>query len=346
MSDAAPSLYATREPVFPRRVQGRFRRLKWAIMAVTLGIYYVTPWLRWDRGPELPDQAVLVDLAGRRFFFFWIEIWPHEFYFIAGLLIMAGLGLFLFTSALGRVWCGYTCPQTVWTDLFIWIERLVIGDRNARIKLDNSPWTARKARLKVTVHAIWLAIAVATGGAWIFYFADAPTLAAQFIRGDAAPAAYITVAILTFTTYTLAGTMRVTEVNGWNPDCVNLTFFNAGSIINDFDSLDLPSFPVGHQALIVFVPGNQMLRFAVSPESDWNRDGILDTSDFINFLNDWVANEPQADFNGDSLINTSDFIAFLNLWNAPDPDADFNHDGVVDTRDVILFLNIWSRDRD
>lgn len=100
-------------------------------MAFTLGIYYLTPWVRWDRGPALSDQAVLVDLANRRFYFFWIEIWPHEFYFVAGLLIMAGLGLFLFTSALGRVWCGYACPQTVWTDLFILVERWIEGDRNA-----------------------------------------------------------------------------------------------------------------------------------------------------------------------------------------------------------------------
>ena len=103
---SAPQLYKAREPVFPRRVSGFFRRFKWWIMVVTLGIYYLTPWIRWDRGPNLPDQAVLIDLAGRRFYFFWIEIWPHEFYFVAGLLIMAGLGLFLFTSALGRVWCG------------------------------------------------------------------------------------------------------------------------------------------------------------------------------------------------------------------------------------------------
>ena len=108
-----PALFAASEPIFPRRVSGRFRTLKWWIMAVTLGIYYVFPWIRWDRGPALPDQAVLVDLANRRFYFFFIEIWPQEFYLVAGLLIMAGLGLFLFTSALGRVWCGYTCPQTV-----------------------------------------------------------------------------------------------------------------------------------------------------------------------------------------------------------------------------------------
>ncbi|HHS89556.1 MAG TPA: 4Fe-4S binding protein, partial [Rhodobacteraceae bacterium] len=124
-TETPQKLYAAREPIFPRRVSGKFRRLKWWIMAVTLGIYYITPWIRWDRGSNLPDQAVLIDLANRRFYFFWIEIWPHEFYFIAGLLIMAGLGLFLFTSALGRVWCGYACPQTVWTDLFILVERWI-----------------------------------------------------------------------------------------------------------------------------------------------------------------------------------------------------------------------------
>ena len=93
----------------------------------TLTIYYVTPWLRWDRGPYAPDQAVLVDIANRRFYMFGIEIWPHEFYFVAGLLIMAGIGLFLVTSAVGRAWCGYTCPQTVWTDLFQHVDRLIDG---------------------------------------------------------------------------------------------------------------------------------------------------------------------------------------------------------------------------
>ena len=172
-----PSLYAPRVPVFPRRVDGFFRRFKWGIMAVTLGIYYLTPWLRWDRGPNLPDQAVLIDLAHRRVYFFWIEIWPHEFYFVAGLLIMAGLGLFLFTSALGRVWCGYACPQTVWTDLFILVERWIEGDRNARVRLHHAGWSARKLRLRVTKWVLWLGIAVATGGAWVFYFTDAPQLA-------------------------------------------------------------------------------------------------------------------------------------------------------------------------
>ncbi len=201
-------LYVARKKIFPKRANGNFRQFKWIVMAVTLGIYYLTPWLRWDRGVHAPDQAVLVDLANRRFYFFFIEIWPQEFFFVAGLLVMAGIGLFLITSTVGRAWCGYTCPQTVWVDLFLVVERAVEGDRNARIKLDKAPWTARKVALRAIKHTAWLAIAVATGGAWIFYFADAPTLLVDFVTGHAVPEAYITVAILTATTYTFGGIMR------------------------------------------------------------------------------------------------------------------------------------------
>lgn len=201
-------LYTARQKVFPKRASGRFRQFKWLIMLITLGIYYLTPWLRWDRGPYAPDQAVLLDIANRRFYFFAIEIWPQEFFYVAGLLVMAGIGLFLVTSTVGRAWCGYTCPQTVWVDLFLVVERGIEGDRNARIKLDGAPWSFAKLWKRVTKHAIWLVIAVATGGAWIFYFADAPTLLGEFVTGQAAPVAYITVAILTATTYAFGGLMR------------------------------------------------------------------------------------------------------------------------------------------
>ncbi|MBV1903147.1 MAG: cytochrome c oxidase accessory protein CcoG [Marinosulfonomonas sp.] len=207
-SDNQASLYAAREPVFPRRVSGKFRFLKWWIMLATLGVYYLTPWIRWDRGENLPDQAILVDLAGRRFFFFWIEIWPHEFYFIAGLLIMAGLGLFLFTSALGRVWCGYACPQTVWTDLFILVERWVEGDRNARVRLWKAKWDFRKWRLRIAKWFIWVLIGLATGGAWVFYFTDAPGLLADLLTFNAHPIAYTTIAFLTLTTVLFGGFAR------------------------------------------------------------------------------------------------------------------------------------------
>lgn len=205
--DPAP-LYAAREPIFPRRVSGAFRTLKWWLLGGMLAIYYITPWIRWDRGPNLPDQAVLLDLGNRRFFFFMIEIWPHEFYFVAGLLIMAGIGLFLFTSALGRVWCGYACPQTVWTDLFIQVERWIEGDRNARLRLHRAPWTREKLRVYGLKWGIWLLIALGTGGAWVFYFADAPTLLRDLVTFNAYPVAYITVAILTATTFLFGGFFR------------------------------------------------------------------------------------------------------------------------------------------
>ncbi|WP_037467323.1 cytochrome c oxidase accessory protein CcoG [Sphingobium herbicidovorans] len=204
----SPSLYEKRKGVYPKAVDGFYRRLKWAVMAVTLAIYWGTPWLRWDRGPYAPDQAVLVDLANRRFYMFSIEIWPHEFYYVAGLLIMAGVGLFLVTSAVGRAWCGYACPQTVWTDLYQHVERFIDGDRNAQVRLANTPWSAAKIARRLAKWAVWLVIAFLTGGAWIFYFADAPTLQQQFWTGTAAPGAYGAVAVLTATTFILGGFMR------------------------------------------------------------------------------------------------------------------------------------------
>ena len=125
-------LYASRVKIYPKEAHGTFRTAKWVVMAVTLGIYYLVPWIRWNRGPYLPDQAVLIDFPARRFYFFFLEIWPQEFYFVTGLLVLAALVLFLVTSIAGRVWCGYTCPQTVWTDLMIAVERLWQGDRNQR----------------------------------------------------------------------------------------------------------------------------------------------------------------------------------------------------------------------
>jgi cytochrome c oxidase accessory protein FixG len=205
---APVQFFEKRRKVYPKAVEGPFRRFKWAVLFLTLGIYYVTPWLRWDRGPHAPDQAVLVDIAGRRFFMGPIEIWPQEFYYVAGLLIMAGIGLFLVTSTVGRAWCGYACPQTVWTDLFMAVERWIEGDRNARMRLDAQPWGAAKIARRASVHALWLLIAVLTGGAWVFYFTDAPILLRQLFSGEAPFAAYAAIGILTFTTYTLAGLMR------------------------------------------------------------------------------------------------------------------------------------------
>src|SRR5579862_1413461 len=127
-------LYQARKKIYPQRVGGTFRRIKWAVLLVTLGIYYGLPFVRWDRGPGAPDQAVLIDFPGRRFYFFFIEIWPQEVYYLTGLLIIAAMTLFLMNAVAGRVWCGYLCPQTVWTDLFIAVERLIEGDRRDRMK--------------------------------------------------------------------------------------------------------------------------------------------------------------------------------------------------------------------
>jgi cytochrome c oxidase accessory protein FixG len=202
------ALYQKRTKIYPRKARGAFRRLKWAIMAITLAVYYLAPWIRWDRGPNTPDQAILIDIPARRFYFFFIEIWPQEVYYLTGLLILAAFGLFLATSLFGRVWCGYACPQTVWTDLFIAVERRLEGDRGTRIRLDRMPWSVRKAARKAVKHLIWLVIAAGTGGAWVFYFADAPTLLAELVSFEAPLVAYVAVGLLTFTTYTLGGHAR------------------------------------------------------------------------------------------------------------------------------------------
>ncbi len=201
-------LYAGRKKIYPKLAHGIFRRLKWLVMAVTLGIYYGLPWLRWNRGPDLPDQAVLLDMANNRFFVFFLEIWPQEFYFVTGLLILGALALFLATSLAGRVWCGYTCPQTVWTDLMIIIERFWQGDRNARIRLDKEPWGTVKFLKKFMTHLSWLAVGLLTGGALVFYFRDAPTLMRELVTGTAPSIAYLFLGIFALTTYVLGGIAR------------------------------------------------------------------------------------------------------------------------------------------
>ncbi|HEY5793991.1 MAG TPA: cytochrome c oxidase accessory protein CcoG [Bosea sp. (in: a-proteobacteria)] len=201
-------LFAATKKVYPQSVSGPFRRAKWLILALCLGIYYLLPFLRWDRGPNLPNQAVLADLANARFYFFFIELWPQEVYYFTGLLILAAFALFLMNALAGRVWCGYLCPQTVWTDLFLAVERFFEGDRRERIKLDERPWDADKLWRKSAKHTVWLVIAWWTGGAWVLYFADAPTLVRQLASFEAPLVAYASIAILTFTTYALAGIMR------------------------------------------------------------------------------------------------------------------------------------------
>ncbi len=201
-------LYADRQKVYPKAVRGTVRRAKWAVLILCLGLYYLVPWLRWDRGHGAPDQAVLVDIGNGRLFFFFIEIWPQEVYFLTGLLILGAIGLFVATSLFGRVWCGFACPQTVWTDLFMWVERIIQGDRNERMRLDKAPWSVEKFRKKGLTHAVWLLIAAATGGAWIMYFNDAPTVTVDILTGRASTDIYFYFGLFTATTYLLAGWAR------------------------------------------------------------------------------------------------------------------------------------------
>lgn len=202
------SYFAKQQKVYPKRVWGKYRKLKWATMIVTLGIYYLVPFIRWDRGPNAPDQAVLIDLEGPRAYWFWIEIWPQEVYILTGILILAAIGLFFITSLFGRVWCGYFCPQTVWTDLFVWVERLVQGDRNARRKLNHSPWNFEKIYKIFLTHFIWLVIAWCTAGSFVLYFNDAPTLVRSFFEFDVSPTVLSFIIGLTFSTYLMAGFAR------------------------------------------------------------------------------------------------------------------------------------------
>lgn len=201
-------LYQGRKKVYPQATHGTFRTIKWAVLCFTLAVYYLLPFVRWNRGPNLPDQAVLIDMEHRRFYFFFIEIWPQEVYYFTGLLIIAAMTLFLMNAVAGRVWCGYLCWQTVWTDLFYAVERRIEGDRRTRIMKDKKGFTPRRFAEIGLKHAIWLLIAWATGGAFVLYFGDAPTLLKQIFTLQAPGIAYIWMGILTFTTYIFAGHMR------------------------------------------------------------------------------------------------------------------------------------------
>jgi cytochrome c oxidase accessory protein FixG len=208
---AAPvgeSLYADRVRVYPKSVQGPVRRFKWAVLIFCLTIYYTLPWIRWHRGINQPTQAVLLDIFHERFWFFGLEFWPQDIFYLTGLLIMGAIALFLVTSLFGRLWCGYACPQTVWTDLFMWVEREIEGDRNERMKRDAGPVTFEKVWRKGLKHTVWMAVAFWTGGAWIMYYVDAPTAVREFWSGTASIEVYAFTGLFTATTYLLAGWAR------------------------------------------------------------------------------------------------------------------------------------------
>ncbi|MCR6630625.1 MAG: cytochrome c oxidase accessory protein CcoG [Magnetospirillum sp.] len=192
----------------PRAVKGRFRDIKWWAMAVLLAWWHLAPFLRWDRGPGAPDQAILIDLPGRRAYFFFIEIWPQEVYYVTGLLLIAAISLFLMSALAGRVWCGFLCWQTVYTDLFQQIERLVLGDRNARIALGRTPMSAAKAARLAVVYGLWAMVAAACGIGFTLWFGDAFQTLREIFTLQAAPATYLFIGVIGGFCFLLAGFAR------------------------------------------------------------------------------------------------------------------------------------------
>ena len=177
-SDASDdgAAYVSERKIYPREVAGRYQRLRHLAVVVLLGMYYLFPWLQWDH-----RQAVLFDLPVRKFYIFGLSFWPQDFFFLALLLIMAGLSLFFFTALAGRLWCGYACPQTVWTEVFLWMEQWTEGDRGQRMKLDAAPWSANKLRRKLAKHSLWLLFALWTGFTFVGFFTPIRDLSSRLI---------------------------------------------------------------------------------------------------------------------------------------------------------------------
>lgn len=200
-------LYQTRIPIFPRSVKGRFRNLKWGVLALAYSVYFLLPWLPWARD-NAPDQAVLFDLDGRKFYLFSLVVHPQDIFWLAGLLMIFAFLLFFVTGVAGRVFCGYFCFQTLWTDVFIFIEHLVQGERPARIRLAKQGWDAEKIRKLALTHLLWFLMAFATGLSFVLYWGEAGQLVRDFFTGQAPFPAYATAAFITATTYVMAGVAR------------------------------------------------------------------------------------------------------------------------------------------
>jgi len=194
--------------IYPQSINGKFRQIKDYSGYVLLLIYFLGSWIRWDRGPNSPSQAVFIDLPDRRAYLFGAEIWPEEVYYIAGLLIMAALGLFFVTSLFGRIWCGYTCPHTVFVDLFVKVENYFQGDRNARMRLDTSDDDPNKFKKKVYTHICWLLISFSFAFGWVCYFYDAPKLLKDIITLEVSSGGMGWLTGLTASTYFFAGYVR------------------------------------------------------------------------------------------------------------------------------------------
>lgn len=167
--------FEAKKRLYPQSVKGRFRRLKYYLNFIFLAIYLFSPFLRYDRGPSAPNQAILIDIVNSKLYFFFIEIWPQEVYLLMGILLLMAVSLFFITSLFGRIWCGYACFQTVWTDIFIAIEKIFQGDRNQRIILDRKNNFEKYIR-KALTHLFWVIFALITGFAFICYFNDAISL--------------------------------------------------------------------------------------------------------------------------------------------------------------------------
>jgi len=204
-ADAATEqqLYAIRQKIQPRAVHGVFANWRVALVLLTQTLYYGMPWLQWDH-----RQAVLFDLAARKFYIFGLVFWPQDFVYLTGLLILSALSLFLFTAVAGRLWCGYACPQTVYTEIFMWVENWLEGDHLARRKLDQSPWNANKLQKRGLKHAVWFAIALWTGFTFVGYFTPIQTLAAETIQANLGPWETFWILFYAFATWGNAGFMR------------------------------------------------------------------------------------------------------------------------------------------
>ncbi|HDP90061.1 MAG TPA: cytochrome c oxidase accessory protein CcoG [Thioalkalivibrio sp.] len=196
-------IYKKREKIYPREVHGMFARLRVAAVLALLGLYYVIPWLHWNG-----QQLVLFDLPARKFHIFGLTFWPQDFFFLAMLLVVAALALFLFTTLAGRLWCGYACPQTVWTEVFLWIERRIEGDRPRQMKLDKAPWSARKLAIKGGKHVVWILFSLWTGFTFVGYFTPIHELAVKLLHLQTGPWETFWILFYGFATYGNAGWMR------------------------------------------------------------------------------------------------------------------------------------------
>ena len=200
---AEQALYEVRKKIYPRAVHGKFAAWRWTFVLLTQLVFYGTPWLVWN-----DRQAVLFDLVSRKFYIFGLVFWPQDIVYLTVLLIISAYSLFLFTAVAGRLWCGFTCPQTVYTEMFMWIERMVEGDRLARMKLDQKPLSGRKFRLKAAKHGLWIALALWTGFTFVGYFTPIHTLWHEVLTLHTGPWETFWVLFYGFATYGNAGWMR------------------------------------------------------------------------------------------------------------------------------------------